>query len=96
MAWNRLAPHNINRINAPAFAGAASVTGHPPPKHAIAKTWTGDHRRDKALRVTAPSLTTSNRTSPIGADRAIVAAFKELAAGIKDVLECISTVKADL
>jgi hypothetical protein len=47
------------------------------------------------MRVTAPGPTACNRTPPIEANRPIIAAFKEAAAGVKDVLECISTVEAD-
>jgi len=41
-------------------------------------------------------LTTGNRTTPIGADGAVVASHFEAATSCKDVLECISTVKTDL
>ena len=53
-------------------------------------------RDDKAFGVAAPSSTTSNRTAAVGADRPIVAAHDESAAGDKNVLKGISTVKADL
>jgi hypothetical protein len=41
-------------------------------------------------------LTTCNRTAPIGADRAVVAASSEAAARDKNILKRISTIKANL
>jgi len=41
-------------------------------------------------------LTASNRTAPIAADSAVVAASYEEAACCKDILKRISTVSADL
>jgi hypothetical protein len=41
-------------------------------------------------------LTTSNGTTAISGDHAVVAAYDEAAARIKDILECISAIKADL
>ncbi len=58
--------------------------------------WQVDHRHDEALRVAAPSLTTCNRTAPIVADRAVIAATDEAATDSKHVLKRVSTVGADL
>jgi len=94
---NRHARNNVNRINAPALAGAACVAGHSPTQPPL-RDPPGNvhHGRYEPTRVAAPSLTTCNRTTTIGADNAVVAAHLEAATSRKDVLECISTVNADL
>jgi hypothetical protein len=58
--------------------------------------WQVHYRRDEAVRVAAPSLTTRNGTAPIGADRAVVAAHDKAAASGKNISKCISTVGAEL
>ncbi len=94
---NRHARSNINRVNAPAFAGAACVAGHPPAQPTLGgKEGNVDHRRDESTRVAAPSLTTGNRTTPISANGAVVAPHHEAATSGKDVLKRISAVNADL
>jgi hypothetical protein len=94
---SRHARSNINRVNAPAFAGATGVTGHSPAQPTLdEKPGNGDHCRNESTRVAAPSLTSGNRTTPIRANGAIVASHFERATSCKDVLECISTVNADL
>ena len=59
-------------------------------------SWQVDHGRDEALRVAAPCLTTSNRTTAIGADGAVIAAHDEAPASGKNILKRISTVSAQL
>jgi hypothetical protein len=54
------------------------------------------HGDNKASGIAAPSRTTSNRTAAVGAYRPIVTAHDEGAAGNKNVLKGISTIKADL
>ena len=51
---------------------------------------------DKAPRIAAPRLTTCDRTTPIGADCAVITAHDEAAAHGKNVLKCISTIKTHL
>ena len=89
---------NIDRVNAPTLIGATSVAGHPPAEPAVACKNEGQvhHGRDKTLRVATPRLTASNRTATIGADRAVISAHNEGAAGCKDVLKRIPTVRANL
>jgi hypothetical protein len=58
--------------------------------------WQVDQGCDEAARVTTPSLTTSNRTAPVGANGAVVAASYETTASGENILKCISTVEADL
>ena len=94
---NRHARSNINRVNAPAFAGATRVTGHSPAQPSLgAKPGNVHHRGNESSRIAAPSLTTCNRTTPISANGAVVAPHQENATSGKDVLECISIVKTDL
>ena len=50
----------------------------------------------KPIRVAAPCLTTSNRTAPISANCAVVTAGHEAPASVKDILERVSTVSAEL
>ena len=94
----RYAPSYIDRVNAPTLTGATGVAGHPPAQPAVACENEGqvDHGRDKALRVATPSLTASNRTTPIGADRAVISAHNKAAAGCKNILKRIPAVSADL
>jgi len=92
-----LTPTNVNRVNAPAFAGATIVACHPPTKDETDRICVHiHHSRDEAIGVAAPSLTTRKRATPIGADCAVITARKEGSARVKDVLESISTVGADL
>ena len=94
---NRCAPRKVDGVNAPAFAGATRIAGHPPAQPCTrGKDWQVDHGRDEALRVTAPSLTTCDRATSIGADCAIIAALNEGPTRVKNILERVSTVKADL
>jgi hypothetical protein len=55
-----------------------------------------DHGSDETLRVAAPSLTTCNRTTPVGADRAIITSHSKAPAGGKNILKRISAVSAEL
>jgi hypothetical protein len=55
-----------------------------------------DHCTDKPPRITAPRLTTCDRTTPIGADCAVITTNAEAAADGKNVLKCISTIKTHL
>ena len=87
----------MDRVNAPALAGAAVIASHPPAQPlACENHWEVDHSGDEALRVTAPSLTTCNRTTPVSADRPIIATHNEAATDDKNILKCVSTVSADL
>ena len=52
--------------------------------------------RDEAIRIAAPSLTTGNRAATISADGAVIASCNESTASLKDVLERLSLVNADL
>ena len=61
-----------------------------------AKYWQIHHGRDETLRVAAPSLTTCNRTAPIGADHAVISSHGEAPAGCKNILKRISAVSAEL
>ena len=55
-----------------------------------------DHCTDKPPRVTAPRLTTRDRTPPVGADGAVITTNAEAAANCENVLKCIPTIKTDL
>jgi hypothetical protein len=55
-----------------------------------------DYGGDEALRIVAPSRTTSNRTATISADCAVVTAHHEATASGKNVLKGVSTVSAEL
>ena len=55
-----------------------------------------DHCTDKAPRITAPRLTTCDRTTPVGADCAVITTDAEAAANGENVLKCISTIIAHL
>jgi hypothetical protein len=55
-----------------------------------------DHCTDKTPRITAPRLTTCDRTTPVGADCAVITTDAEAAANGENVLKCISTIKAHL
>jgi hypothetical protein len=91
------APANVNGVNAPAFPRPTVVAGHPPAKDAIDENlWDVYYCGDKTTGVAAPSLPTSNRTAPIAGNRAVIAALKKDTADLKDVLERISAVKAEL
>jgi hypothetical protein len=62
----------------------------------LGEEWQVDRCRDKALRIAAPRLTPCNRTTPIGADCAVITTPDEAAANGKNVLKCISTIKTHL
>ena len=62
----------------------------------VMNRWQVHHGRDETFRVAAPCPKTSNRTAPIGADGAVIAAHNESCRRRKDVLKRISTVSADL
>ena len=51
---------------------------------------------DKAPRIAAPRLTTCDRTTPVGADCAVITTHDEAAANGENVLKCISTIKTHL
>jgi hypothetical protein len=92
-----MTPGNVDRVNAPTLIGATAVAGHPPTKCTRhKKKWQVRHGRDEALGVAAPSLTTSNRTTAISADCAVIASHYEAPASCKNILKRISTVSADL
>jgi hypothetical protein len=93
-----MTPGNVDRINAPTLIGATAVAAHPPTKCCTRhkKKWPVHHGRDEALRIAAPSLTTSNRTTAISADGAVVASDHEDPASCKNILKRFSTVSADL
>ena len=77
-------------VNAPSFAGATVVTGHPPAQLTVHNKRGKVHcRRNEATGVATPSHATSNRASPIGADRTVIAACNEATANsrIRDVGE---------
>src|SRR6267154_3712285 len=94
---NRCAQTDSNRVNAPAFAGAAVVAGHSPAKSAAwGEEWQVDHCTDKTPRITAPRLTTCDRTTPVGADRAVITTDAEAAAKGENVWKCMSTIKTHL
>jgi hypothetical protein len=54
------------------------------------------HGRDEAFGVAAPSLTTSNRATPIGADCPVITSHHEAPSKRKNILKRISTVRANL
>ena len=94
---SRCATSNIDGVNTPALIGATRIASHPPAQpEACGKDWQIDHGRDETLRVAAPSLTTCNRTTAIGADCAVIASDDEAPASGKNISECISTVSAEL
>ena len=84
-----MTPGNLDRVNAPTLIGATAVAAHPPTKCCTRhkKKWPVHHGRDEALRIAAPSLTTSNRTTEISADGAVVAARDECATRGNDIRE---------
>jgi hypothetical protein len=72
---NWFAPRNKERINAPIFIGTVAVAGHPPTQPAACgNEWQVHNSCHKAIRVTAPSLTTGNWATPVGANCAVIAA----------------------
>jgi len=93
-----VAPGNIDVVNAPAFAGATVVASHPPAQPSLHNRGNGQVHcgRDEATRVAAPSLPTSDGTTSLGADCAVVAAHRKAPSSSKDVLECVATVGAEL
>src|SRR5262245_41499036 len=96
-ARNRFAPNNIDAVNAPTLIGATRIAGHPPTKpEARGNGWQVDNGCNEALRVATPSLTTSNRTTSVGSNSAVVAGSYETTASGKDILKRISTISAEL
>ena len=94
---SRCATSNIDRVNPPALIGATRIASHPPAQpEAGGNDWQIDHGRDEALRVAAPSLTTCNRTTAIGADCAVIPTHDKAPASCTDILESISTISAKL
>jgi len=94
---NGFAQSDSNCVDAPAFAGAAVVAGHSPAEPpAWGKEWQGDYCTDKPPRITAPRLTTCDRTTPVGADCAVITTDAKAAANGENVLKRISTIKAHL
>lgn len=92
-----LAPSNNDTIEAPAFPGTAVIARHAPTQRgAYRNRRQVHHGRDEALRIAAPCLSTCNRTATVLGNRAVVAARDEATAGCKNVLERVSTVRADL
>ena len=55
-----------------------------------------DYCTDKTPRITAPRLTTCDRTTPVGADCAVITTDAEAAANGENILKCISTIKTHL
>ena len=55
-----------------------------------------DDCTDESPRITAPRLATCDRTTPVGADCAIITTEGEAAANGENVLKCISTIKTYL
>ena len=97
--WHQFAPSDTDGIDAPAFAGTAVIAGHSPKEFSASgarKRRYVHSGRDETGRVSAPCLTTSNGTTAIVSDRAVVAACDEAPAGGKNVLKCIPTISADL
>jgi len=93
----RCAQSDSNCVDAPAFTGAAVVAGHSPAEPAAwGEEWQADLCTDKPPRITAPRLTTRDRTTPIGADCAVITTHDEAAANGKNVLKCISTIKTHI
>jgi hypothetical protein len=92
-----LAPTDTDRVNAPTFAGANGIARHPPTQPTLNNQERQSHdRRDETLRVAAPSLTASDRTSPIRADGAIVTTKQKASTSVEDVVIRLSLVNADL
>ncbi len=86
-----------NRVNAPAFAGASVIAGHSPAQPGVSGAERQvDDGGNEALRIATPRLTACNRTAPISGDSTVVAAHYEAAAYGKNVLKCVSTVRANL
>jgi hypothetical protein len=86
-----------NCINSPALPGYAAIAAYPPPQHHVGSP---SHpyvygRRGKATRVPCPCLPASKRVATTAANRAIVTATLK-AADCENVLECVSTISADL
>jgi hypothetical protein len=94
---NRFAQTDPNGVNAPAFTGAAVVADHSPAEPpAWGEEWQVDYCTDKTPRITAPRLTTCDRTTPVGADSAVITTDAEVAANGENVLKCISIIKTHL
>jgi hypothetical protein len=92
-----LAPSNVDGVNTPTLVGLTCIAGHPPAKPARSlNRWYIHHGRNKTFRVAAPSLTTCNRVSTIGADGAVIAAHEEAPASDKNILKRIAPVTAEL
>jgi hypothetical protein len=94
---NGFAQSDSNCVDAPAFAGAAVVAGHSPAEPAAwREEWQGYYCTNKTPGITAPRLTTCDRTTSVGADCAVITTQIEAAANGENVLKCISTIKTHL
>jgi len=73
-----LAPGYIDIVNAPTLIGSGGIASHPPtqPTERLNRRQVYDGR-DKTFRIAAPSLSTCNRTTAIGADGAIIATYEK-------------------
>src|SRR6266487_432478 len=70
-----LAPGHVKAVDAPTFIGTTRVAGHPPAKPPLLlNRWHAHHRRDEAVGVTAPSLTTGNGAAAVGGNCAVIMA----------------------
>ena len=92
-----LAPGLIDVVNAPTLIGTPAIASHPPPQPTeCLNRWYVHHRRDKTFRGAAPSPTTSNRTTTISTDGAVIAPDEKGATSRKDILKRSSAVSAEL
>jgi hypothetical protein len=92
-----VAPGDVNRVHAPALIGGRGIAGHPPTESTFCLNRREVHDgRDEALGIAAPSRTTGNRTTAIGADCAVITAHQEATASGNNVLKGVSTVSAKL
>ena len=93
-----MAPVDIDIVNAPAFAGATRVAGHPPSQPGLHNRGNGQVHcgRDEATRVAAPSLAASDWTASSRADRAVIATCNKAAANLEDVPIGLSLVNTNL
>ena len=70
-----LAPGHIKAVDPPTFIGTTRVAGHPPAKPPLLlNRGHAHHRRDEAVGVTAPSLTTGNGAAAVGGNCAVITA----------------------
>src|SRR5882762_11502613 len=77
-----------NCIDAPALAGDAAVTAHPPAQNIGAARVREIHRRgDKPARVPGPRLSACERIATAIADRPVITATGKSATGSNNVLK---------